>query len=288
MRKVGYIDDEWVPHLFFFDKAGHPINRELTIPNGSPVWVSFGGGTDSTAMLLGCYEKGINIDKIVFADTGAEREETYKHVETFSRWLVEHGMPRMEIVQYTLKGGIKTTLEQECLRKKILPSLAYGFKKCSLKFKAAPQEKKANHWEAARECWKNEGRVTKFIGYDCGEIRRAKPFESQDGKYWYQYPLISWQWTRPDCLQIIERHGIKTPGKSSCFFCPAMKKREILALPCELKRRAIRIENNAMENLDTVKGLGRSFSWAELIAKPEQGDLFEEFSWTPCDCYDGG
>lgn len=31
---------------------------------------SYGGGTNSTAELIGCVEKGIKVDLILFADTG--------------------------------------------------------------------------------------------------------------------------------------------------------------------------------------------------------------------------
>lgn len=290
MEEDGYIDGEFIPHLYFFESDGvTPRNRNLVIPKDMPTWVSFGGGTDSTAMLCGLYEKGIKVDRIVFADTGGERKDIYDHVDTFSKWLVSHGMPKIETVQKVRRNGELDTLEGECLRKKTLPSLAFGFKKCSLKFKAQPQEKAANNWPVAKECWKSGGRVTKLIGYDCGEIRRARPPLSQDGKYLYLYPLICWMWNRAECLAVMERHGIKKPGKSSCFFCPAMKKSEILSLSCSLKQRALRIEKNATENLKSVKGLGRNFSWAEFLAKPEQGDLFKDDGYmAPCDCYDGG
>ena len=42
--------------------------------------VSFGGGTNSTAMIIGMYRKKIPVDLILFADTGGERPCTYEHV----------------------------------------------------------------------------------------------------------------------------------------------------------------------------------------------------------------
>ena len=42
--------------------------------------VSFGGGTNSTAMLCGMYERGIKPDLLMFADTGSEYPQTYEHV----------------------------------------------------------------------------------------------------------------------------------------------------------------------------------------------------------------
>ena len=62
--------------------------------------VSFGGGTNSTAMIIGMYQHKIPIDLILFADTGGEQPHTYAFIETFNRWLVERGLPEITIVQY--------------------------------------------------------------------------------------------------------------------------------------------------------------------------------------------
>ena len=40
--------------------------------------VSFGGGTNSTAMIIGMYLHKIPIDLILFADTGGEQPHTYE------------------------------------------------------------------------------------------------------------------------------------------------------------------------------------------------------------------
>lgn len=48
--------------------------------------VSFGGGTNSTAMIIGMYLHKIPIDLILFADTGGEQPHTYKFIEIFNGW----------------------------------------------------------------------------------------------------------------------------------------------------------------------------------------------------------
>lgn len=53
--------------------------------------VSFGGGTNSTAMIIGMYLHKIPIDLILFADTGGEQPHTYKFIEIFNGWLEKHG-----------------------------------------------------------------------------------------------------------------------------------------------------------------------------------------------------
>lgn len=184
--------------------------------------VSFGGGTNSAAMIIGMYLREIPIDLILFADTGGERRHTYDFIEKFDAWLTARGLPEVTFVQYHTKDGERLTLEQECLKSGNLPSIAYGFKKCSLKHKIGTQEKFCNHDERCKAIWKAGGKVDKYIGYDAGETRRiqhAMPADEANQKYKNHYPLYSWGWTREECVRVIERAGLPKPGKSSCFFC---------------------------------------------------------------------
>lgn len=114
--------------------------------------VSFGGGTNSTAMIIGMYLHKIPIDLILFADTGGEQPHTYKFIEIFNGWLEKHGLPQIISVQYHDKDGNRLTLEQECINSGTLPSIAYGFKRCSLKHKISTQEKFCTTTNLARMC----------------------------------------------------------------------------------------------------------------------------------------
>ena len=72
-----------------------------------------------------------------------------------------------------------------------------------------------------------------------------------------------------------------------------MKHREIRTLyhqHRDLFDRAVAIENNAMPNLTSVKGLGRDWSWQEFVeADKNQIALCGLFAETdmPCGCFDG-
>ena len=55
--------------------------------------VGYGGGTDSTAMLIGLWKNHIPVDLILFADPGGEQPHTYAYLEIMDRWLKEHDMP---------------------------------------------------------------------------------------------------------------------------------------------------------------------------------------------------
>lgn len=253
----------------------------------------YGGGTDSTAMLVGLWRHHVPVDLILFADPGAEQPHTYAYLDTMSRWLENHGMPAITRVWYTEKNGQRLTLEQECLRSGTLPSIAYGYKKCSLKHKVAPQEKFCRHYQPCIDAWEKGEKVVKFIGYDAGEERRllnALPHDLQDKKYQKEYPLMEWGWSRKDCIQAIRDAGLPLPGKSSCFFCPSMKRWEIRTLyhryP-DLLRRALAIEDAAMPNLTSVRGLGRNWAWRDFICADENqlaipGAFSDED--LPCSC----
>lgn len=250
--------------------------------------VAFGGGTDSTAVLIGLRNHGIRPDRILFADTGGERQETYDFVYLMNTWARKNLGVDIEIVKKASRSGVFESLEAWCLRNKNLPSLAYGGKSCSLKFKVEPQDKLIRNWPEAKATWKAGKRIAKFIGYEAGEVRRVRRPESADGRYLYLYPLIAWNWHRFKCLEVIKAEGLPLPGKSACFFCPANKKSEIMALPKDLKDRAVAMEQRAKHRFKEIKGLGRYFSWKDFLngtcKVDKQMDLIPG---APCDCYDG-
>ena len=256
--------------------------------------VAFGGGTNSTAMLCGFRERGIKPDLILFADTGGELPETYEHVmEMDVQCQIWWGIG-IETVRKTYQGGFEG-LEGECIRGRKLPALAYGRKACSMKYKIQPQTVALKSWLDAQDAKE----VTRAIGYDAGESHRATDIEGEDlksGRRAYNwFPLIEWNWRRSDCVEAIARHGLTQPGKSSCFFCPAMKRGEILRLKDEhpdLFKRALAIESNA----STTKNMGltgRALRWADIGAQDDaQGRLWDflddkDETDTPCGCYDG-
>ena len=228
--------------------------------------VAYGMGVDSTAMLVGMAARGIRPDVILFADTGAEKPETYAYLSVINEWLARRGFPSVTVVRR--ENCTDATLEAECLRKGILPSLAYGWKTCSIKWKAEPQNKFLNRWEPARWTWKAGRKVVRAIGYDNGKAdsRRVKPIV--DKKYENWYPLRDWGWDREACMDAILQAGLPLPVKSACFFCPGTKKAELPLLQIQhpdLVERALVIERTAAPNLKSVKGLGRGWSWESQL-----------------------
>ncbi len=252
-----------------------------------PLIVSWGGGVNSTAMLIGFWESWVRPDLILFADTGGEKPETYAFLPIFNQWLVAHDFPPIRTVQYHPERY--TTLEENCLANHTLPSIVFGFRSCAEKWKIRPQEAYLKQWPLAVASWRHGQKVRKAIGFDAGEAHRANLLV--DPKYLYWYPLIDWRWGREECVAAIQRAGLPVPRKSACFFCPSSKKAEVLWLKRHhpaLYQRAVTLERNAQETLQTVKGLGRRWSWEDLgLADEAQLTLFPDPGDMPCICFDG-
>ena len=235
-----------------------------TKPKGVPLVVAYGQGVDSTAMLVGMWRRGIRPDLILFADTGGEKKETYAYRSMMNGFLKRHRFPTIQVVKYRVKNFKNYppyyTLEENCLTNGTLPSLAFGFKSCSIKWKQAPQDKYVEKWQPAVDCWAEGKRVVKCIGFDDSpkdQKRTFQPGPEDSPHYEYRYPLQEWGWTRERCKEEIAAVGLPVPLKSSCFFCPAMKPDEIRALPAEKLRRIVVMEARAKPRLRTVEGLWR-------------------------------
>jgi hypothetical protein len=248
-----------------------------------PFVVAYGQGVDSTAMLLGLHARGQRPDLILFADTGDEKPETYDYRAIIDGWLAEVGWPavitvRRKPTRSRVTGNVYTTLGENCLEHKMLPSLAYGRKGCSLKFKREPQDAFVAAWEPARAAWKAGLRVVKAIGYDAGPKDARRSTLKDDKRYTYVYPLREWGWDRGRCVQEIEAAGLPVPEKSACFYCPASKPAELVTLHRkhpELTARIIEMEDRAKPGLTTIEGLWRRACKGTRGAVPHPGSMAE-------------
>ena len=259
-----------------------------------PLVVNWGMGVDSTGEIVEMCKRRIRPDLIIAADTIGEKPETYEYKELFEAWLMqEHGLSVATVtrgITNVRKSGRKiatkiesySSLEENCIVNKTLPSLAFGMKGCSQKWKREPIEWYEAIWPPAVKAWANGRKVTKAIAYDVGEAHRATIKE--DSKYHYVYPLIEWEMSREDCINVIRLFGLPVPPKSACFYCPASKKPEIIRLQTDypdLYARALAMETNAV-NLGSTKGLGRSFAWSE-VETTTAPEVIEQ----ACMCFDG-
>ena len=248
---------------------------------GRKIALCFGGGVDSTAMLIALRAAGIRPDVITFADTGGEKPQTLSHVVRMQEVLRGWGFPQINLVRHkTGEATPYSELEGNCLTNETLPSLAFGMKSCSIKWKQVPQDQflkgcksgpnaRPPHALWAR-CQETGERIVKLIGYDSGpaDTRRSKKARVADKDFDYRYPLQLLGWKRGDCVRMIVKAlgPDLVPIKSACFFCPASKPWELYWLSAhepELFERALHIERNALT--------GRHSRFSEV----EFGDTWE-------------
>lgn len=244
-----------------------------------PIVVAYGAGVDSTAMLIGLRDRCIPITLIMFADTGSEKPETMAYLPIINEWLQRQGMPPIHRVKRRSPRAGDASLHAECLRKSVLPSLAYGGHSCSLKWKVDPQwafTRDFLRWDRRQQRWPHGPNITKLIGYDASPAD-ARRIANAAGKWppghRYRYPLMEWGWTREHCEQALRREGLPVPMKSACWMCPASKKHEIDwldATHAELAALSVEMERRAHQRgLTRTHGLGRRWSWSEYLG---QGD----------------
>lgn len=246
-----------------------------------PLGVSYGMGVDSTAMLVEMTRRGIRPDLIQFADTGGELPATYDYLGVIDEFLARQGFPAVTVVR---KRSKHASLYDNCVNNETLPSIAFGLKGCSQKWKVDPMNYFCNHWAPARACWKAGFKMFKAIGYDAGGRDRQRFCHSAaseakrsaagrpDKKYNYWYPLIEWGIDRDACLTSIRSAGLPVPIKSACFFCTARKGEELVELGRDhpdLARKAVEMERIARDGkhgLRSTVGLGRGFAWGQFFA----------------------
>jgi len=249
--------------------------------------ISYGVGTDSTALLVEAHRRCIRPDLIVWADTGSEHPRTYAYLTVIRDWLASVGFPDLTVTRWIRRDGSHTPLHEVCEDRKELPSAAYGYAGCSSKWKRQPIDRLIDTHPDVIAALQHGEVVERWVGYSVDEEHRIGRLPT-DGPYRWRAPLAEWDIDRADARQAIICAGLPLPGKSACWLCPHTRPAEVRALRAEhpdLYQRAVAIEAGA--NLESVKGLGRSWSWADL---EDQAQMFPvrladlEGDDLPCAC----
>lgn len=264
---------------------------------------AYGGGVNSVAAAVWLHEHGYIPRAIVMVDPGSEWKHTIEYRENvFNPWCDEVGFPRVTVVtrmeegQHVKRAWRLETLHDECVRIKSVPSIAYGFKKCSQKHKGdtsrwwiARQDWALAEWEAGRK-------IAKVIGYDADEPYRVRdafqnPWEA--ARLVPFYPLYNDGLGRDECIDLIKRGGLPIPGKSACTFCPSNTIAEwklLRRVEPEAFAAAVAMSRNAEIESPDVVGLMRCnphgqrqlHAWAD----GEYGEIDDDAMENPppCDC----
>ena len=206
-----------------------PLKREASEVNEDRMkqYLSFGGGVNSTALLLLLTDRGEEFEA-VFVNHGGDYPETYAYVD----YLREQGFEITEIIP-DVEGY--HTIYDYSIAKQILPSFRHRW--CTDKFKI----RQINNYIQVP--------CIMFIGFDYGESKRS--LESNLDGVTNLYPLIESKMDRNACVELIKKHDLKIPPKSGCWFCPFMHKieiREIFLNHRDLYDKALRMEENCMKD----------------------------------------
>lgn len=189
--------------------------------------LSLGAGVNSTALMLYLVDQGLPLNEVIFADTGAERPETYEYLKKYTiPYLNEKKIP------FTTVRNKKTLIER-CMQGHSLPDRRYRWS--TRDFKIRP----------IYSYLKSKAPTRTYMGICYDEIHRVKSSQIE----WNTniYPLVEKRITRLGCVRIIQNHGWEIPVKSGCFFCPFTSKRglyEIWLTHPDLWKQAIALEKN--------------------------------------------
>jgi hypothetical protein len=267
------------------------------------VVVSYGGGTDSTALLVEAHNRGMRPDLILFADTGSEMPHTYAYLPVMAEWCAKVGFPEIQVVRWTRQDGRFLSLHEWCIERGELPSKAYGFSGCTSKWKQHPLDKAVGIHPGVLSALEEDRTVERWLGYDAREAGRVANIRHKPPPYLWRAPLFEWNIAREQCREIIAAAGLPQPGKSSCWMCPMMRGHEIDRLAAEyphLAAKAVEMENAGRANGSgdiAVRGLGMNTPgrapWSAWIGRPQQQALTfgtppeeDDEDEKPCGCHD--
>jgi hypothetical protein len=188
--------------------------------------VAYGGGVQSTALLVLAAQHQIDFPVFLFANVGDDSEDpaTLAYLHRYAKpYADEHGIQLVELHR-VLRDGSAETLYGRLTRpgSRSLPipvrmsNGSPGTRSCTADFKI----RTIGRWLKAHGASETTP-ATVGIGISLDEIhrvnnRRAMPYERP------VYPLLDHDppLRRFDCQRIIATAGLPVPGKSACWFCP--------------------------------------------------------------------
>lgn len=203
--------------------------------------LSYGGGTQSTAMLImmkeGLIEKA---DVVIHADTGSELPETVAFIETAKEY-VENVLK----IPFVIVNSHRGALHDDYMRLGNIPII--GARSCTSNFKILPQRRFIRLIVGTR----NRHLADCLLGITTDEAKRR----TEGDVTWcgLKYPLLDERpTTRQECIDLNTQQGWNV-AKSGCFCCPYQGGKQWLELKQnhpDLFQIAVEMENKKMR----VKG----------------------------------
>jgi hypothetical protein len=189
-----------------------------------PRVIAYGGGVQSTALLVLAATGRIEFPTFLFCNVGddSEHPDTLAYVrEVAVPYAAANGIT-LEILDRHRRDGTTETLygrltapESRSLPIPVrMANGAPGQRSCTADFKIRVIAK----WTKARGATP-ETPATIGIGISVDEIERANNRKVEPHEE-IVYPLLELGLRRTDCQRVILEAGLPVPGKSACYFCP--------------------------------------------------------------------
>ncbi|MFF4215326.1 adenine nucleotide alpha hydrolase family protein [Streptomyces nondiastaticus] len=186
--------------------------------------ISYGGGVQSTALLVLAATGEIDYRTLLFSNVGDDSENpaSLRYIHEFAApYARRHGLSLVHL-QKVRRDGTTETLWQRLHRPDTrsipipvrMSNGAPGRRNCTADFKIKVISKWLKQHGATAD-----HPATVGIGISVDEIHRANRRRSEPHEQ-ISYPLLDLELRREDCARIIKDAGLPVPPKSSCFFCP--------------------------------------------------------------------
>lgn len=237
--------------------------------------VSFSGGKDSTALLLKMIEKDMQIDEIIFADTGVEFPEMYEHIEDVEKYINRQitVIKAEKDFEYYMLNHIKTRGKNKGKAGYSWPDFRNRW--CTTILKQ----------NVFKDYLKDKGNIVEYHGISFDEKERAERNKDRNIKY----PLIDWKMTGKDNLEYCYSLGFNWGGlyeklsRVSCYLCPLQRLNELKVIYKEypdlwekmkkLDDATIKKHGRQFRNDYSIRELERKFK-IEITLKENQLKMF--------------
>jgi hypothetical protein len=174
--------------------------------------ISYGGGVQSTALVVLAVRERWLIDEIVHVDLmDAESPATREYVALFRDWLRREYGRDITVIERNmyrdmLDNPAFTPVPWHGKRERFMLS-----RQCTRQYKVQPLTRYL-YDRYPGDC------IRLMLGISVDEYHRMR--DSSAARIEHVYPLVDRRLTRWQCRDIIERAGLAVPWKSSCWFCP--------------------------------------------------------------------
>lgn len=187
---------------------------------------SFGGGVQSTAALVLSAQKKLPYTDFVFANVGEDSENpaTLKYIEEVAiPYATRHGITIHEVKKngMTLYEDITSENSNVSIPVRMGNSGIPAQRNCTTWWKVKVIER----WVKQHAGATKQNRVAVGVGISADESHRMRTDDPKKEPFVKkEYPLVDMLLTRSMCKEIIASEGLPVAPKSSCWFCPYLRR----------------------------------------------------------------